>query len=483
MLAPRLAVISIAVVAGCATGTPVGFSSGNSWTVPLVGPLENGLLIVPVYIHDTGPYLMAIDPDSVGSVIDDAIVKQLGLPSGPFGHITDETDTQRQVFGAEVRSLRVGTLKVEAQYLWVMKAGTLNVGGRELRGVLGRDVIADSLVFGFDRDRGVAYLTTQKGFTRPASATTIDYGQLSNTTMRLLVSRRMVKAQIGALTADVHLDLGATESQLRQKLWRDAGVTEVAAGFQLRDEAGTIRRVQVGGIADQVVVKDTTAEKIVFAPYDDKRWQDQFIDGTIALDVLRRFTVWANWDEKRFYLVPRGDLVATAKERIGRWQSSVLDGCAALGCATIRTLLPNANAAPPADPQPAPTEPAPTEPAPAPAPTEPAPTEPAPTTTQPAPPAVPRPPGASPIRPRPVLMVERDPAAAELELELVLVALDEQGVPTALPRLIVNLPKGTASVSTQLGPDYAGTRIVVIDAGLFPRPCPRGGGCIDSLAP
>src|SRR5438552_10541152 len=35
------------VLAGCSVGAPSGFSGGDHWTFPLVGPLEDGLLITP----------------------------------------------------------------------------------------------------------------------------------------------------------------------------------------------------------------------------------------------------------------------------------------------------------------------------------------------------------------------------------------------------------------------------------------------------
>jgi len=418
-------------VGACAHGAPPGFPAGDSWTFPLVGPLEGGQLVVPVYVQDTGPYLMVIDPDSRGTSIDDAIVKQLGAPTAPFGRLADESDTLRRVYAAEITSLRIGTLTLPRQYFYIMKAGTLQVAGREVHGVIGRDVLADSLTFGFDRERGVAWVTTQAGFTPPPGAIALGYSDLSQPSS---VSRRMVTAAIGAMTAHVHLDLGAATSQLRPALWPRAGLDRIAATFEIRDEAGTIHHLDGGGVARIVSVGPATADHVVFAPYDDKRWDEEMIDGTVALDALRAFNVWANWDERKFYLVPRGgDLTATAAERIGRWHSDVLDHCAAGGCVAIKLLAPAA------------TETAP--------------------------------------HPRVVVMIDRDAATRGQPIELVLAAVGADGKPAALPSLIVNLPAGADAASTQLGPDYADKHLVVVDASPYPRSCPRAGGCIDSIAP
>src|SRR4051812_1080712 len=45
-----LAAVTIAL-AGCTVGAPPGFSGGDRWTFPLVGPLEDGLLVTPVSVH------------------------------------------------------------------------------------------------------------------------------------------------------------------------------------------------------------------------------------------------------------------------------------------------------------------------------------------------------------------------------------------------------------------------------------------------
>src|ERR1043165_10108464 len=79
------------LMAGCAVGPPAGFSSGDHWTFPLVGPLEDGLLITPATVHGHGPYLFAIDPDANVTEIDKQIVDDAGLRMGSGPHRIDET--------------------------------------------------------------------------------------------------------------------------------------------------------------------------------------------------------------------------------------------------------------------------------------------------------------------------------------------------------------------------------------------------------
>src|SRR4051794_39998718 len=100
-------------LASCTVGAPTGFSSGDHWSFPLVGPLENGLLFVPVTIQGKGPYVFAIDTDAPTSIVDDQVVEDAGLRTGAGPHLLDESDHNQPRFYAEVLDLKVGTLVVE----------------------------------------------------------------------------------------------------------------------------------------------------------------------------------------------------------------------------------------------------------------------------------------------------------------------------------------------------------------------------------
>ena len=83
------------LAAGCTTGVPGGFSNGDRWTFPLVGPLEDGLLVTPVSVRGHGPYLFAIDPDALVSAVDTQVVRDAHLWTGQGPRRTDETWTSR----------------------------------------------------------------------------------------------------------------------------------------------------------------------------------------------------------------------------------------------------------------------------------------------------------------------------------------------------------------------------------------------------
>src|SRR5258706_1732121 len=142
----------------------------------------------------------------------------------------DESDSQPKKIFAEVIDWRIGTLTVHR----TVRTTVLVVGdhaydsdGRRIHGVLGRDVIAESLVFGFDRDLGVITLSTQKAFEAPKVAATTQWDRLKSKVMNADVPplpRLLVKTNIDGIDFDMHLDFGATASQLRESKWSVAKV-------------------------------------------------------------------------------------------------------------------------------------------------------------------------------------------------------------------------------------------------------------------
>jgi len=82
-----------------------------------------------------------------------------------------------------------------------------------------------------------------------------------------------------------------------------------------------------------------------------------------------------------------------------------------------------------------------------------------------------------------VIMISRDPSTANSPLELVLAPVTTDGKLAPAPFLVVNLAADASDASTQLGPEYAGLDLRVVDASPYPRACGHAGGCIDSIVP
>ena len=167
--------IACALLAACPAKGPAGFSGGaeDHWTLPLVGPLENGLLITPVTVGTRGPFLFALDPDAPISVVDGTLVKEMGLRAfeGPARYY--ETGAPQPRLYVEMLSLEIGSLIIERRRAIVVRANTFDTAGRRIHGVLGADVLSTGVVFGFDRDAGIATLVDEGTFKPPQGALTL----------------------------------------------------------------------------------------------------------------------------------------------------------------------------------------------------------------------------------------------------------------------------------------------------------------------
>jgi len=178
----RVCLQLLAVLAlGCVRDVPSNFSPGSQWTFPLVDPLDDDRLLVPVFIDGHGPYIFALDPNASETVIADQLIDIMADRSG---HL--------------LRSVQVGNLLLNR--LHVRIAVTLaGARGRAIAGVIGSDVLDRGLVFGFDRDRGIAWLAKRSAFRPARRAHVIDLSD---------------RVRVGARELTATIDLGEVESHI-----------------------------------------------------------------------------------------------------------------------------------------------------------------------------------------------------------------------------------------------------------------------------
>jgi hypothetical protein len=410
-------------------GPPQGFSTGDRWTFPLVDPLEDDVLVTPVTIDGYGPYLFALDPDAPISAVDTQVVSDAQLRTGKGPRQIDEAGAQQDRVYAELIGVKLGTLTIARRPAMVVPIGLYDTNGRHIAGVIGRDVLDESLVFGFNRDQGIAMLATEKAFRPPEHAVDFTYKTVSTRMPDLElrpVPRRLARAQINDELYSMHLDLGARVSQLRASHWASAGLTAAPAKLTVVDEVATPRAITEVGTAKLVVLAAATRDGTAFLPYEDQRWETEGVDGTLGLDFFAPFSVWMSWEHTTCYLTARGDAAATATARLARWGTAV-PACAHPGCVTA-TVSPAADSA-----------------------------------------------GVA-------VAVARDPSAARHALQVVLAPMPAPGKPTP-GWIVANLTADANEASQSLGPEYAGATFQVLDVSPFPRACPGGAaGCVALFA-
>jgi hypothetical protein len=420
-------------------GAPPGFPPGDSWTIPLVGPLEDGQLLVPALVNGRGPFVFSIDTDAHVSIVDTDVVQEIAPRTGPGPDILDESDTERDRFYAEILEWNLGTLTIKNKPAQIVPANVFDIEGRRVHGVIGRDILAESIVFAFDRDKGEIHLQTKSSFRPPAGDQRTAYSSLEsripNAHVRPL-PRKLVDATINGTPFRMHLDFGATASQLRSRSWAKATLVESALVGSVVDEVGSLRKVDKQGLAATVALGAATANDVKFVSYADRRWPDEDLEGTLGLDFFKPLSVTADWDGKQIYLRRRTGL-SDVKPRIGRWHSKTLSSCEQVGCVKISLVDPLAN----------------------------------------------KPDGERPAKhPGVVVSVTREAVATQLDLEVLAAVTAVDGTP--LQWLVINLPYSTDRALAHVGEEYVGATVTVLDASPFPRTChePKA-SCIDLLAP
>ncbi len=472
----------------CVAGAPPGFSGGDLWTVPMVAPLESGQYLVPVSINGEGPFLFMVDPDSPESTIEGSIVASLKLPAArrtspragqqkiAVSRQTEE-DHLTRVALVEVKKMKLGTLNIRSMILRIQNDRTYYSGGRRVHGILGRDVIADSLIYSFNRDLGLMYIGTQGHLKTPPDAKAISFTQSYGNHRRYLAKLKINRTH----NVTMHLDLGATHSMVWSELFPKFKLPAVPTGVELVDEYGTRRQVSRGGIAGIVGNKHVESTAIVMLPYGDKRLDHQDLDGIVGQNFWSKFNVTVNWHKKKFWLQDRNtDVAANAEARLGRWGNSLAQ-CRQPACISASLVVDNApqSQAPGTVPADDPSITAPTE---TPTTTEPVEAPAAPDATIPgmAPQLTPAIMAPMPRDPQYSLQIERAEEGREFAYDVMLAAVDAAGKALALPTFLASFEAGVSKLSwPALSPAYAeAAQFIVIDMNpVGMRGC-QGGQCV-----
>jgi len=299
----------LALLAGCVVGAPPGFSPGEAWTFPLVDPLARAPLITTVMIHGKGPFLFLLDPDAETAIDVEIIPSIPTVGNDPrYAPLTDV------VIGS---SLHVDSLPFIPR-----STHAFDTEGRRISGVIGKEVITSGLVFGFDRDRGLAWLATPHKATRPRGSRAFSYW-----TRKGSGRGPMVTASVDGHDRDLHVDLGRMTGRLRERFWggldvRDEPRTVVLDDSEHHDTArtATARRVAVSGIE---------RFGVAFAPFEDRRTIPQDLDGALGLEFFWGFTMAVDFSDHRIDVAPRSEVAPSI--RLERWPSS----CKHPGCAEL----------------------------------------------------------------------------------------------------------------------------------------------------
>jgi hypothetical protein len=286
-----VAVAALAI--GCARpATPTSFSAGDRWTFSLVDPLDDGRLLVPVVVGG-GLHVFALDPEAPRTVVDREVVPAnaaAACDGSSTGSLLDARDGSCPPRAAplsedvELATVRIGELTVERLRVHVVAPHALDTRDRRIAGIIGRDVLQPGLVFGFDRDRGVAWLATRRVFRPPTPARTIALDE---------------PIRVAEREAHGSIDLGRVES-----------------------------RIANGTVASKITFGGITRTQFPVAPADSTG------EPRLGLGFFRAFAVALDRTAGRLYLSARDGSPQARTARLARW-GAAWPRCANPGCVRL----------------------------------------------------------------------------------------------------------------------------------------------------
>ena len=333
----------------CVSGAPPGFPKETKvWTAPLVGSLESDLYLVPVYINDSGPYLFQIDPDSRNSAIDEDIKNAMNIWTMQQADGTSEADKRKQVMVADVKKVSVGDLTVRRKFLTVLANDVLNHNGRRIRGVLGRDIIADSLVLQIDRDKAQMLLAPHGSILPPAGAVPLKYDLFALALERYY---RVYVANVSANNGDklaMHVDLGGRMSSIWKEKQEEMRLPSLAMKSSIVDEFGVMHQVDHGTLLATLDMNGLKNNGVRVVDYHDKKYRKQHLDGSLAQNVLSKYNVTADWHKSTIWFSEREHVDVHTQERLSRWGGD-FSGCQTPLCVDAQLLGKKANGDVPAE--------------------------------------------------------------------------------------------------------------------------------------
>jgi hypothetical protein len=317
---------ALATSAACVAGAPLGFSKGDNWTIPLVGALEDGPLVAPVYIDGKGPFLFEINFDADSSM-DPLLVGTLDLYKFRKNYkLVDASDhvSHEELWYAEVKQVTLGDLTVSRREFAVNPTGGV-YRGQPVLGIIGRDILSETLIWTIDRDRSTLFVATQGHASPPVDAVRVK-GRLDRGNL-------FITSHVDQREMYLRLDQGYAHSLLWPRLIRDMKLA--SARDPKMDSFGRRRFYPDGFWAQRAAIGEAAVSGQLFFALEDKRLRPRDLDGVIGRDFLARFHATFNLHKSSVWLRPRDpDNEVARRDRLRRWGAALAE-CATPGCVTV----------------------------------------------------------------------------------------------------------------------------------------------------
>ncbi len=291
----RLATLWVAVGGfGCWGPAPVptpptaGSAADTKISFPLVRPLDGSLLVTPVKVG-TEWFLFELDPLAPRTRIDGDVVV----------HGEDDETASVKLVAGDVASV------VDAELFDVR---TIARDGFDIMGVLGRDVLRDDLVFGVDRDAGIAWLASPHVFQPPIPPVAYQSSD----------DRALVLGKVDGAERYLRIDFEDPLARVRRGPPVDPDI-----GVLLDHETVPV---------DQLQPVDVSAFGIERAQLPVAEYHSFDVKGVLGAAFFAPYDLALDRTNHQLYLAPRSHKQRTAAARIARWGRTP---CVHLGCVEV----------------------------------------------------------------------------------------------------------------------------------------------------
>lgn len=151
----------VIVGGGSLSKAPEEVGEGQVGMEKFTDPTGSTILLVPVSFGDSGPFQFVLDTGASRTVMDSALVEELGLSTGPAAEARSLTSEFKGAT-VEVKNWSVGEIDLQSRTIIAAEVPETPPEWPQFRGLLGSDVLASFGVVEIDYAKQVLTLRSTR---------------------------------------------------------------------------------------------------------------------------------------------------------------------------------------------------------------------------------------------------------------------------------------------------------------------------------
>lgn len=261
--------------------------TGAAQEKPIVvkGRVNDKLLFLQVTVNGKGPFWFAVDSGAYHSVVDDYVVKEVGLKKLAKSSTTGTGKGTVPIEATEPFTMRIGALKVKVAEPMVIDLSGVPIP-KWVHGLVGVEVFEQNVVQ-IDPITAAFRFFAPEHFTPPANATSVT---IENANHRLFLN----------VTIEVN-----DHQTVTHRLRVDTGSGDSVADDVVKDGENVQQTTLGNGLGENFKGYSGIYKAVTLGPYTFKKvWGPGSPHPAIGMELLRRFTLTFDLPHGKLYLQP-----------------------------------------------------------------------------------------------------------------------------------------------------------------------------------